>query len=228
MKNEPAGPWGNRKTLWLDIKTTGANPITHDPIQITGIIEANGTLNGFDFRVRPTRGAGVSSETLEINGVTMEEIRDSPPPEAIHRKLVSLLGKTADRHNKTDKFILAGRNVQFNSDIMNQWFKKLGDKYWLSWVKSIYLDTERYAVLLQATINVGLDIFLEEHQDETVPAARPDAIWEAGGMDIGETGDPMYDIKATRRLAIWQAKRVKEISDIWQAKRMKEALNGKT
>jgi DNA polymerase III alpha subunit (gram-positive type) len=138
------------KFLWIDCETTGLDPVIHDPIQIAGIIVANGKEEKFNFRCAPTNPDAPDIEgATKIHGITREEMMSYQNPYQTYATIISIFEKYINKYDKKDKFILSGQNVQFDCEMMHQWFKKLNDDYWFSWVGCSHFDLKNLAILYE-------------------------------------------------------------------------------
>jgi DNA polymerase-3 subunit epsilon len=97
-------------------------------------------------------------------------------------------------YDKTDKFILAGQNVQFDCDMMHQWFKKLGDDFWFSWVGYSQFDLKNLAILYEM-----------KHKRKIFSSYKLGNICKVLGVELGNAHDSLADIVATRKACtiIW-------------------------
>lgn len=135
------GPVALKKIIYLDCETTGLDPKVNGIIQISGIIEVSGVVKeSFDFKVRPFDTDVIDAKALEINGKTEVEVKAYKTPQIVHQALTKLLGKHVDKYDRTDKFLMVGYNAQFDQRMLKEWFEKLGDKYYFSWISPQVID----------------------------------------------------------------------------------------
>lgn len=130
------------KLFFYDLETTGTNPGRNGIHQISGEIVIDGkTVETFDFKVQPNPKAQIEEATLEVGGVTREQIMAYPPMGQVYTELVGMLGKYVDKYNKTDKFHLVGYNNRgFDDDFFRGFFLQNGDKFFGSWFWADSID----------------------------------------------------------------------------------------
>jgi len=120
----------NGKIFWFDVETTGLDPIKNDILTLSGVVEIDGKLKeSINLKVQPFSYENISKEALEVNKLTLEEIKTFEEPKVTHKKLVTYLCKYVDRYDKFDKFIPAGYNVGFDVAFLFEFFKKCNDPY---------------------------------------------------------------------------------------------------
>lgn len=176
------------KILWLDTETTGVNPYKHSIVQIAAIAETDGVIEGtFNHKMQPIAGAEIDLKALEVNNTTEEELRTYMLPANAYELLVAFLGDHIDKYNKADKFVVAGYNVKFDTDVLRQWFLAFNDKYYGSWFFWPSIDVAQTFVeerLLGGTM-------LDDYKLATVCTYM--------GIQF-DAHDAMADIEATRTL----------------------------
>lgn len=186
------------KIIWIDTETTGLDPESHAIIQLAAIVETGEgkVLGDFETCIRPVKGDMISRSAVEKHGITSKMLATDPKyihPKAALEKFIRFMEQFVNRYERTDKFIIAGKNVKFDIGFMRRWFEKCDDNYYGSWFHypCIDIDTEVARVM---TLN---DMVLENYKLET--------ICEAFGIPLENAHDAMSDIKATRDLAhlIW-------------------------
>lgn len=111
------------KILWFDVETTGLDPVKNDIITLSAIIEVNGKVERtLDLKVQPHSYENISQEALDINGITIEQMKTFDTPEVAHEKLVAYFSKYVNRYNKLDKFQPAGYNITFDMLFLAEFF----------------------------------------------------------------------------------------------------------
>ena len=109
------------KLLYFDTETTGIDPIINDIIQISGIVEINDEVKEeFNFKVQPHSYENISKEALEVNGITIEQMKEYPTPQEVLSKLIKIFDKYVFKFNKADKFFPVGHNIRFDVDFLFQ------------------------------------------------------------------------------------------------------------
>lgn len=146
------------KILWIDTETTGLNVERCDIIQIAGIIVINGKeQERFNFRCQPTNYDTIEQQALDTCNLTVEQLHTLPTAQETYSKLKQVLDKYIDRYDKNDKFYLAGQNVEFDRQFLQSFFEKMGDKYFMSYVRHQTVDLIHLVTLLHSSgcINVA-------------------------------------------------------------------------
>ena len=185
------------KVLYVDLETTGTNPIRHGIIQLAALVEIDGKLEAeLNLKLAPLRKNKIDSEALAINGVTEEEIQDYPSNATQYALFVAFLERYIKRYEKLDKFILAGYNINaFDEPFLRQLFldnaatrrdRKYGGYFgsWFFWPKR---DVQTY---------------LAEHITENglrLPNFKLATVCEHFSIPIN-AHDALSDIHATRTL----------------------------
>ena len=104
----------------LDIETTGLDPGRHSIIEV-GALDFDCPGNYFNERCQIWDGAEIDSKALEINGLTLNEIKDQTI--LTQKELISNFMIWADQI--ADKTI-AGQNVDFDIYFLNESSKRCG------------------------------------------------------------------------------------------------------
>ena len=179
------------KHLWIDLETTGLDPIINGVIQLAGIVEIDGEVKEeFNFRVRPIKGDAVSPASIESHGISIEQMKAYKHPKDIHRAFTKLLSKYISIYDKTDKFHLVGYNAKFDYDFLRRWFEKNGDKYLGSYVWFPPIDIMNLASFYLCQDRASIKNF------------KLMTVAEFMGLKLTESSlhDASYDIHLTRRL----------------------------
>lgn len=177
------------KVLWYDVETTGLDSKNNDILTLAGIVEIDEEVKEeFYLEMQPFNYDTISKKALEINGLTLEQIRKFQSPQQAYRKIQSIFSKYINRYNKNDKFISAGHNVRFDLDFLSNFFKKNNDKYFGSWCDYHTIDTLQILHLLKFKKAIEIE------NCKLVTASKK------FGIDLSNTHNAMADIKATREL----------------------------
>ncbi len=180
----------SKKILWFDVETTGLDPQKNDPVQIAGMVEIDGEVMGsFNYHCQPISFENVSPKALEINGLTMEDLKGFKPPAEVKDQLTDFLSGHCDKFAPNDKFYPAGYNARFDVDFLAAWFTKLGDKYLGSWWNWKYIDPLPHLFLA----DYRGEISLKNYQLKTV--------CESYGIPL-DAHDALSDVRATRTLCV--------------------------
>ena len=178
----------NNKIFYFDVETTGLDPQKNDIIQLAYVVEINGEIKEEgEFKLQPMNYATIEKGALEVNKITIEQLKTYSQPWLVHVQIMKLLDKYIDKYNKQDKFIPAGYNVKFDLDMFREFFKKNNHKYFGSYFGYYVLDPIPFLMVLEYK---GL-IKLESHKLVD--------ICKYFGIEI-QAHDALSDIKATREL----------------------------
>ena len=177
-----------KKVLYFDSETTGTKPKENGMCQIAFIVEVNGNvIEEKNFYVRPFEGQIISKEALEINGLTIEKIREFPLPQVVHGEILKMLNRYIDRYNKDDKFYPAGYNVRFDLDFLVEFFERNNDKYFGSFVNWRMIDP------------LPILYWLDYHGKISLENYKLETVCKYFGIKI-EAHEALSDVNATREL----------------------------
>ena len=178
------------KVFYVDVETTGLEPKINDIIQLALIIEIDGkVVRKEKFEMQPFNYDNISPEALEVNGLSIEQIKGFDTPQIAYRKIVNILDKYIFKYDKKDKFIPAGYNVKFDVDFLREFFLKNGDKYYGSYFDYHFID----GMALVFAMRYANKLTLENYRLETAS--------KHFGIEIN-AHDALSDIEATRELIL--------------------------
>ena len=179
------------KIIFIDTETGGVNAEKSALIQLSGIIEVNGTeKEKFNFYIKPFENSEVNEKALEVQGRTLGELGTEKyiDESIIYKKFLEILDKYIDKYDKNDKFIVAGYNVKFDIDILKALFERNNNKFLFSYFNSSMLDPLYSVRLLQVA---GMLPVLENNKLET---------WcKYFNIEL-KAHDSLQDITATKKL----------------------------
>lgn len=179
------------KIIFIDTETGGVNAEKSALIQLSGIIEVDGTeKEKFNFYIRPFENSEVNEKALEVQGRTLEELGTEKyiDESIIYQEFLEILDKYIDKYDKNDKFIVAGYNVKFDIDILKALFERNNNKFLFSYFNSFMLDPLYSVRLLQVA---GMLPVLENNKLET---------WcKYFNIEL-KAHDSLQDITATKKL----------------------------
>lgn len=179
------------KIIFIDTETGGVNTEKSALIQLSGIIEVDGTeKEKFNFYIKPFENSEVNEKALEVQGRTLEELGTEKyiDESIIYKKFLEILDKYIDKYDKNDKFIVAGYNVKFDIDILKALFERNNNKFLFSYFNSSMLDPLYSVRLLQVA---GMLPVLENNKLET---------WcKYFNIEL-KAHDSLQDITATKKL----------------------------
>lgn len=179
------------KIIFIDTETGGVNAEKSALIQLSGIIEVDGTeKEKFNFYIKPFENSELNEKALEVQGRTLEELGTEKyiDESIIYKKFLEILDKYIDKYDKDDKFIVAGYNVKFDIDILKALFERNNNKFLFSYFNSSMLDPLYSVRLLQVA---GMLPVLENNKLET---------WcKYFNIEL-KAHDSLQDITATKKL----------------------------
>jgi len=110
----------SKTILWIDVETTGLNPILHEIIEIAILPERGGELlEPFVAQVRPERVKQINPSALEVNGFTQEEIMGFPSRNNAYSRMIPYL-REVERH--PIDMVLAGHNLAFDVAFLQRFY----------------------------------------------------------------------------------------------------------
>lgn len=180
-----------RKILFLDLETTGVDPVVHGVWQIAGQIFVDGVeVERFDIKCQPVRGKMVSAEALLSCGVTLEALRELRPSHQGYQELLAILGRYVSKFDKKDKLFFVGYNAAFDSSFLRRWFEDHGDQYYGSWFWWPYVDLMTLAGAALMSVRATLENF------------KLGTVCRHLGIEFqdDEAHDAFYDVDKTREL----------------------------
>ena len=178
-----------KKVCYFDTETTGTDPATCGLIQLAMIIEVGGKeVDQAAWHLQPFPDDKISQEALDVNGITMKQLKEFAEPKVIHKQVVKFLGKHVNKFSRADKFYPAGYNVNFDLDMLAAWFRKCGDKYVGSWFNWKRIDP------------LPLIYWMDLLGDIDLPNYKLATVCDHFKIDLKDAHDAMADIEATREL----------------------------
>jgi DNA polymerase-3 subunit epsilon len=193
---------------FIDVETTGTDPVKNGIIQISGQLIVDEKLGEpFDFKVRPYPGDIIEDAALSVSGAKREQLvmpvgasgdqiaaweLETPYKDPIRTrgKLLDVLGEHVNKFDRTSKYWFVAYNASFDYQFLRQWFEKAGDKYFGSWFWWPALDV---AVIAALAIGDGR-AKMRDFKLATVAGTL--------GLDLDPTRlhDAAYDIEVTRHV----------------------------
>jgi DNA polymerase-3 subunit epsilon len=105
--------------LFLDLETTGLNPVVHDIIQLAGLIEIDGELiKEFSFYIRPFNFSTIDETSIKIHGITKEKMNSFPEPSIVFSDFIDILKTYGNEH----KYVICGYNIKFDFEFLRSYF----------------------------------------------------------------------------------------------------------
>lgn len=180
--------------LWLDIETTGFDAQRHGIIQIAALVDSSKgeILDEINLYMKPFKNDIVSKESLDFNNITIQDLKNDDkyiPPNKAFEKFTSFLEKWINKYDKSDKFIIAGKNIkEFDIVFLRRWFDKNSNIFYGSYFHYPYIDIDTEI----AKLMVHNDFILKNYQLLT--------LCEFFGIKLNEAHNAYHDIKATREI----------------------------
>ena len=179
------------KECFIDLETTGLDPVKNGVLQIAGHIEIEGEkVESFNIECRPFADDEVAPQALAVNGIELESLKDRQDPREAFLQLKKLLSRYVAPFEKTDKFWFYAYNAPFDSGFLREFFKKNGDKYYGSWFWTPAID-----IMVLAASHLREERHLMENfRLSTVAAHLGVAVAEE------ELHDGRYDVRLMREI----------------------------
>lgn len=135
------------KLCFVDVETTGLDPKVNSICEIAAIFGHTSDLTGplveehvFESVMRPFGRDKPDPEALEINGITMEDLRTYPAQKIIHDEFRDWCREYVDPYNKRDKMWFVAYNASFDWQFCYNWFTRLGDEFFGSLFYTPFID----------------------------------------------------------------------------------------
>jgi DNA polymerase-3 subunit epsilon len=177
------------KVLWFDTETTGLDPVKNDIIQIAGIVEIDGDVKEeFNIKCQPINYDTISQDALKVHGISIDQLKTFQTSKDGKNEFLKIMDKYVDKFNKDDKFTPAGQNVQFDVNMLREWFIKNGERFGSGSYHNYHMiDT----VTLARTMSYEKVFHLENHKLETLAKRY--------SIEI-DAHNALSDIRATREV----------------------------
>jgi DNA polymerase-3 subunit epsilon len=189
------------KKVWIDLETTGLDPVKHGVIQIAGIIEVGDEkVEEFDYYCQPLKGDKITRRALEINNIDYKDLDKRDPPSEIMASLLEVFKKHIDPFDKKDKFTMLGYNSKFDYDFLRKWFEKQNYSYFGSFVWFPPVDIMNLAAYIVGAERASFKNFqLSTVAEQYGVKSQIDNLHNAA-YDISITRSLYYKLKETRLL----------------------------
>ena len=207
------------KLCFIDVETTGTDPVKNGIVQISGIIRDR---EMFNITCHPLPGDEIEDSALEMNHLTHEEIKTYQHPADALNELKVIFRKHCDPYNPKDKmffysyaddfdiafmwkwyeenggnpydhldeFLLNEVSIKYDYQYLRKWFEKLGDKYFGSWFWNPHIDI--MALAAQAL----------KYKRPQMPNFKLATVAQALGIEIKEDmlHDARYDVMLAKEV----------------------------
>lgn len=177
------------KIFWFDLETTGLNPEKHGLIQLGCLIDEDGEIKDkFEIKIKPFKLDLMTKGAFKKTGISIKDLKTFVEPIQAIQIFENFMDKYVNRYDRTDKFIMAGKNIQtFDIPFLRKFFEKCDNPYFGSWFHNMSIDIN--TIIAEAIFYYGLN--LENYQLKT--------LCEVFDIDL-DAHDAMSDIIATRKL----------------------------
>ncbi len=178
------------KILWIDTETTGVDPKVNSMVQLAALVEIDGRIKEkINLLFQPLPGRQIHPKAIEVNGRDEKELVGFPPARISILALKARLKKYINPYDKTDKFVAAGYNVDFDTGFLREtWFASGGRFGPGSWIFNVSID-----VRTRVAERVAKECL-------RLPNYKLTTVCENFGVDLACAHDAMSDIEATREL----------------------------
>lgn len=179
------------KILFLDVETTGTDPVINDIVQVAFILEEDGVVKEeWSSYVKPHNPSAISADALASNKLTVEQIMTFPEPRHVLLEIINFFARHFDPKVR-DKFILAGQNVHFDRQFLEKFLYKCG------YGKQAYLNLFSYHTfdLMALTHTLKRHGMIPKESNLKLQTLLP-----FFGVEVVKAHDAMEDIRGTRKL----------------------------
>lgn len=179
------------KACFIDVETTGLDPVKNGILQIAGQIEIDGKMEErFNIECRPFDDDEVNAAALAVNGIELDSLKDRQDPREAFSKLKRILSRYVAPYDSTDKFWFFAYNAPFDSGFMREFFNKNGDKYYGSWFWTPAMDL----MVLAAACLIN--------ERPSMPNFKLATVAKHLGVEVAEASlhDAMYDVLLMRQV----------------------------
>jgi DNA polymerase III epsilon subunit-like protein len=107
-----------QKEFWFDTETTGLDPNVNEITQISG------EMCGERFNIFCKPNSPISPGSLEVQGVTVDEVMAYPPSTRGFEELIALFDKHIDKFDTSDRMTPIAFNANFDIDMLYSFFKR--------------------------------------------------------------------------------------------------------
>lgn len=180
----------DKRILWFDVETGGTDEKQDALLQLSGLIEINNeVVDEIDLKMQPIKGKRVTEKAIATHGMTMDDISGFEFPHSAYGKFNRFLFKHNPNPVKTNRYIMAGYNADFDCRFLSQWYADISGGPFDYW-KHCQFSPLDVLPTLRAMRYAGL-LEIENTKLETV--------CNHFGIEI-KAHDAMSDIRATREL----------------------------
>lgn len=179
------------KKFFFDVETTGVDIRDHEIFQIGCLVVVNDEIVAEEvFMSCPRDLTKVDPKAMQVNGYTIEKLKQLPNADITFTELLKFMGKYIDKFNKSDKFHVYGYFVDFDIRFLRKYFRDAGDKFFGSWFFHPAIGVEDLAANYLCEKRHAMENFKQM------------TVAKELGIDIDESQlhDALYDIKLTKKI----------------------------
>jgi len=181
-----------KKVMWIDTETTGLEVDKHGLREVAFIIEIDNVVKERLLLYIDTttykNEKYISKYVKDMMGVDEEELHKYPDSSAQLKQFIGFIGKYTILDAKNDNFTMAGFNVEFDFNFIEEWFKDGGE--YLSFYRSF--GYQKIDVLEFVRNLKYLDLFESENN-------KLETLCNHFGIEI-DAHCALSDIEATKKL----------------------------
>ena len=155
------------KIIFIDVETGGLDTNTCALTQLSAIVVINKETKAmFNAYVKPFKNASFSLEDLAVHGRTFEDFENINcyDEKDVYEEFIRFLDTYVNKFDKNDKFVVAGYNVAFDLEVLENFFKRNRNYFLYSYFNAYPLDPFHSIRMLQM---VGKLPILENNRLET-------------------------------------------------------------
>lgn len=180
--------------IFADIETGGLTPGVHPIIQLAALKEVKGeVVDEINIKIRPYKGCKISPKALEVNGITVEQLRNDPERIGLKEAMAKFLTFCGLRNaftSKGDRVHFCGYNsVRFDFPHLECAADASGIDYF-------------YAKFHFPGIDVAV-LAADRLRDDRhlLPDFKLMTVAKHLGIDVeGQAHDALFDVRITREL----------------------------
>jgi len=196
-----------KNEMILDAETSGLHHedyVEYLPDGTARILKQNGIvqltahafINGeekfhYNEFFKPLPGQLVDPKALEVNGLTMDQLRGFQDPRIAFDLFMDKVKIFIDPYDKKQKFTIVGYNVRFDDEHLRKWFKNIDEKTWYgSYFRWPAVDVANLAA-----------VYLKDRYVD-MPDFKLMTVAATLGIEIDpeKAHDSNYDVEITRQL----------------------------
>mgnify|MGYP000856995119 FL=1 len=155
------------KIIFIDVETGGLDTNTCALTQLSAIVVIDKETKAmFNAYVKPFKNASFSLEALAVQGRKFEDFENINcyDEKDVYEEFIRFLDTYVNKFDKKDKFVVAGYNVAFDLEVLENFFKRNRNYFLYSYFNAYPIDPFHSIRMLQM---VGKLPTLENNRLET-------------------------------------------------------------